>query len=63
MYLKCIYNLKVHATFARSSQDVKLVQRRDITPLQNIVVDPNTRELIYSDFSPSSQEVCLLSFA
>ncbi|XP_025416415.1 basement membrane-specific heparan sulfate proteoglycan core protein isoform X4 [Sipha flava] len=52
-----LYRQQVFTTFARTSQDIKLVLRRDITPVPNVNVDPNSRELIYSDFPPGSQDV------
>jgi len=47
----------VHATFARTNQDIKLIQRKNFVPLPNVEVDSSTRELVYSDFPPGSQEV------
>ena len=48
---------QVHATFARTHQDIKLIQRKNFVPLPYLEVDSSTRELIYRDFPPGSQEV------
>jgi hypothetical protein len=52
-----LYRQEMHATFARTNQDIKLIQRKNFVPLPNLAVDSSTRELIYTDFPPGSQEV------
>ncbi|XP_029344965.1 basement membrane-specific heparan sulfate proteoglycan core protein isoform X9 [Acyrthosiphon pisum] len=52
-----LYRQEVHATFARTHQDIKLIQRKNFVPLPYLEVDSSTRELIYRDFPPGSQEV------
>ncbi|XP_050052982.1 basement membrane-specific heparan sulfate proteoglycan core protein-like isoform X1 [Aphis gossypii] len=52
-----LYRQEIHATFARTNQDIKLIQRKNFVPLPNVVVDSSTRELVYSEFPPGSQEV------
>ncbi|XP_060879808.1 basement membrane-specific heparan sulfate proteoglycan core protein isoform X7 [Metopolophium dirhodum] len=52
-----LYRQEVHATFARTHQDIKLIQRKNFVPLPNLEVDSSTRELVYREFPPGSQEV------